>query len=368
MLGPRRLAILFVALAAAVPLLVSTAQPAAGQPAPPPLPANATVVASGLINPRGFTFAPDGALVVAEPGTAPPGFVPHGGMPAPLFQPGTTTTGRVSRVDPTTGQRATLAEDLPSSAFGPTGDTLGPGNVAFLGADLYVTISAGPVHGWPFFPSGVYKVNPDGTVKLIANLDYYNANHPVAFIAPDDEISNPYDMLAADGALWITDGNRQQIYRVTPDGDISRLVDLSAGHPVTTGITRAPDGALIAVELTPVPYPEGGGRILRVGPNGQIDVLARGTTTATGVAMAPDGKICVVEVSRSLGQPPFLAPFSGRVARLGDGGQLTTVAGNLMFPTIARIGPDGALYVANFSVGGDNGEGQILRIDTNAAP
>ena len=43
-----------------------------------------------------------------------------------------------------------------------------------------------------------------------------------------------------------------------------------------------------------------------------------------------------------------------------------TVADNLMFPTIARVGPDGMLYVANFSVGGDNGEGQILRIDTGA--
>ena len=39
-----------------------------------------------------------------------------------------------------------------------------------------------------------------------------------------------------------------------------------------------------------------------------------------------------------------------------------------MFPTIARFGPDSTLYVAQFSVGADNGEGQILRIDTNAAP
>jgi hypothetical protein len=37
------------------------------------------------------------------------------------------------------------------------------------------------------------------------------------------------------------------------------------------------------------------------------------------------------------------------------------VAGELMFPTIARIGPDGAAYVANVRVGGD--EAQILPID-----
>jgi hypothetical protein len=72
----------------------------------------------------------------------------------------------------------------------------------------------------------------------------------------------------------------------------------------------------------------------------------------------------VVEYSISLGRPPFLQPGTGRVARLSGDGTTKTVAGDLMAPTIARFGPDGALYVATFSVGGDNGEGQVLRIDT----
>jgi hypothetical protein len=50
------------------------------------------------------------------------------------------------------------------------------------------------------------------------------------------------------------------------------------------------------------------------------------------------------------------------VARLGADGNLETVVGNLTYPTVARFGPDGALYVSNFSVEGDGGEGQILRI------
>src|SRR5437867_7038958 len=104
-----------VVLAAALASLLSLAAPVVAQPTAPPLPANARVVANGLINPRGFTFAPDGALIVAEPGSPPPGFVPHGGMPTPLFRPGVNTTGRVSRVDLSTGQRTTLAENLPSS-------------------------------------------------------------------------------------------------------------------------------------------------------------------------------------------------------------------------------------------------------------
>jgi hypothetical protein len=347
-------------------LLLLTLLPATSvtaQQGVPPLPGNATVVASGLINPRGFTFAPDGALVVTEPGFMPPGFVPHMGQPTPLFKPGTSTSARISRIDMATGQRTSLAEGLPSSAFGPVGDTLGPQNVAYLDSDLYVAIAAGPVHGWPFFPSGIYKVNQDGSLAMVANLDVFNSRNPVEFIAPDDEISNPYDMIAADGALWVTDGNRQQVYRVMPDGTITRLVDLSTGHPVTTGITLAPDGNLVVVELTPVPFPQAGGRIMRVSMDGAAETIATNTTVATGIAAAPDGTLYVVEHSASLGQPPFLAPFTGRVARLTEDGELETVAGNLMFPTIARFGPDGALYVANFSVGGDSGQGQILRID-----
>jgi plastocyanin len=326
-------------------------------------PAGATVVAGGLLNPRGFTFAPDGALVVAESGAPPPGFQPVGLPPPSDFMPGATKSGRVTRFDLTTGERTTLAEGLPSGAMF-FGDTLGPSAVAYLGSDLYVAITAGPVHGWPFFPSGVYRVQPDGTVRLVANTDAFNLRNPAAFVPPDEEISNPYDLLAADGALYLTDGNTNQVYRITPGAaaPVSRLADLSVGHPVTTGLARAADGALVTAELTAAPFPQGAGRLLRVGLDGQVGEIARGTTAATGVAVAADGTVYVVEHSVSLGQPPFLEPGTGRVARLQGDGTLETLVGGLTFPTMARIGPDGALYVANFSVGGNNGEGQILRV------
>jgi hypothetical protein len=329
------------------------------------LPPNATVVASGLINPRGFTFAPDGALVVAEAGAVPDGFEATGGPPTPMFRPAATTTGRVSRIDLGTGQRTTLAEGLPSAASS-FGDTLGPSNVAYLGSDLYVLISAGPVHGWPNYPSGVYKLNQDGTVRLVGNLDAFNAKNPGAVLPPDDELSNPYDMVAADGALWITDGNRSQVFKVTPDGTVSRVADLSQGHPVLTGITAAPGGGVITVELTAVPYVAGSGRVLQISPTGETSTLARATTAATGVTIASNGTVYVVEHAESLGKPPFLSPGTGRLARLTGDGKLETAAGGLMWPTIARVGPDGAVYVANLSVDGDHGEGQIIRIDTTS--
>jgi len=280
-----------------------------------------------------------------------------------MFRPGTTTTWRISRIDLATGQRTSLAEGLPSSASS-FGDTLGPSNVAYLGSDLYVLISAGPVHGWPNYPSGVYKANQDGTVRLVANLDAFNSKSPVTLIPPDDELSNPYDMIVADGAFWITDGNRNQVYKATPEGVVSRVADLSTGHPVTTGIAAAPGGGILTAELTAVPYVVGSGRVLRINAAGETSTVARATTAATGIAVAENGTVYVVEHAESLGKPPFLSPNTGRLARLTADGKLETVAGGLTSPTIARIGPDGAAYVANFSVDGDHGEGQILKIDT----
>jgi len=101
-----------------------------------------------------------------------------------------------------------------------------------------------------------------------------------------------------------------------------------------------------------------------VSPSGETSTIARATTAATGVTVGSDGTVYVVEHAESLGKPPFLAPTSGRLARLSSDGKLETVAGGLNQPTVARIGPDGAVYVANVSVDSDHGEGQIIRIDT----
>jgi hypothetical protein len=46
---------------------------------------------------------------------------------------------------------------------------------------------------------------------------------------------------APDGsALWIVEANGGQVITVTSDGVITRVADLSEGHPVPTGIALPP--------------------------------------------------------------------------------------------------------------------------------
>ena len=154
-------------LAVATTMLASAIVPAsvAAQPAPPPLPGNAQVVAGGLLNPRGFTWGPDGNLYVAESGSPPAGYKPPQGPPPADAPPVVNNDGRISRIDGS-GARTTVADGLPTMV-GPLGDMLGPGGVAFVGDTLYAIISAGPAHGHPEFAGGVYEVGTDGSSRRL---------------------------------------------------------------------------------------------------------------------------------------------------------------------------------------------------------
>jgi hypothetical protein len=354
-----------------------TLTPAFGQ-----LPSNVSVFATGLNNPRGLKFGPDGYLYVAEGGIGGSNFTVGCCEQAAGLGPyaGSVTGSRISKIN-ATGFVTTAVDNLPSSQTNPDSGSLisGAADVAFIRNTLYVLLAgAGCSHGVPQvpeMPNGVIRVNADGTRDLIANLSAFQMAFPVAHPNPDDFEPDGtwYSMITARGDrnqvdLYAVEPNHGELDRITPDGQISRVIDISAsqGHIVPTAVAVRDNDKFYVGNLDTFPIVAGSSKVYEISKNGRIRAVAEGLSAITGVAFDSQHRMYVLEMSTSDGGPN---PGDGKVVRMNhpDGGphdrDQTVIADGLTFPTAMTFGPDGALYVSNFGFGAPpDGEGQILRI------
>jgi len=330
-----------------------------------------TVVMSGLDNPRGLAFAPNGALYVAEAGRV-------GDGPCAVNTPGETrcfgASGAVTRL--WKGQQSRVVEGLESHALPDGSSASGPNDISFLGTGgAYVTLGLGGDRAFQEALGGKYAGNlihmaASGKWKVVANILQHEVDENPAG-GPID--SNPFGVLAESGGRLIADAGANALFRVAASGRVETEAvfpplpnPTPVGPPmveaVPTAVARGPDGVLSVGELTGFPFVPGVASIYRVVPGRDPVVHCTGFKAIMDLAFGPDGALYVVENATG-GVPPFglfFLPHTGRLSRVAPDCTVTPVLEGLNRPTAVAVGADGAVCVTNNGV--TAGAGEVLMI------
>jgi len=321
------------------------------------------VVAANLASPRGFVVGPDEVFYI---GSAGRGGERPGDMAtvpdAPLFG---GTTASVVRVEAGCG---TIVVDRLPSAVGAAGRTLGVSDVAVFNDQFYVLVTGGGAgHGNPDRPNGLYRLEPDGTTALFADVSAWIRSNPVAAPKPLD--SDPDGLLTSmtvvGDEFWIVEANGGQVLRVASDGTIGRVVDLSATRLVLTAVIPDDLGNAYVAAMGTEPFLDRAGKVIRITPAGDVVDVWTGLTAVVGLARDADGTLYALEAAtgNSIG-PPYLTRRSGRVLRQTGLDTREVVVRRLHAPISMAIGPDSLLYVT--VPGEGSSDSAILRIDPAA--
>jgi hypothetical protein len=362
-----RLISLIVLFAVVLPLGPTAIAQDAATPSASAIGATMTVIANGLDSPRGFSWAPDGTLYLALAGRGGETHLPV--IPGYTIDVGLTS----SVVSVANGCTTPLAQGLASVLWEEPGWLWGAMDVAALNDQLYVLLSgAGPTWGSPSARSGVYRINADGTMPLVADISSWLPGHPPQVAPPEGPSPDGslFNLAATSDALLVSDAVNGLIIKVTPAGEISTLADLSAQHPVPTGIVVDADGnAYVGFETTP-PYKDGSDKVVKIAPDGTISDAWTGLTRVAGLAIGADGTLYAAELSTgNTDEAPFVHANTGRIVHQSGPASSDVIAEGLDFPVDLGFGPDGALYVsgpsngATAEAGANAGNGWLARVE-----
>lgn len=339
---------------------------------PPPTPDYATVVATGLANPRGLFVDADGNLWVAESGVGGDGPCATGpeGDKECMGQ-----TGGVTKIS-ADGTQARVLDGMDSRAAEGGSAATGPNDVAVVDNQIFVLLGYG---GDPATRAdigaddelGWLMVDDGSGLKQVVDVAAYETDSNPDGAAID---SNPFSLVpAAEGALVVSDAGGNALLNVTAAGEISTLTvfpnreaDAPDGskipmNPVPTGVASDANGDLVVGELTGFPFPIGGANVYTVSAaGGDPTSTLDGFTNVIDVAVGPDGSTYVLEMltASMLGaNPEDPSTLNGQITRVSLDGTRTVVANDgLVWPTGLAVDADGAIFVATWGVMGNMGQ------------
>src|SRR5215218_9682298 len=235
-----------------VAVVVGVIAPSAANAAPPAPPPTATQLLAGLEGGSGSTVGPGGALYVTE-----------------------SAAGRISRVDPKTGEVTTFASGLPKSLVGLGGAI----DVAFIGSTAYVLVTlVGPDVGGSD-TVGIYRVDGPDSFTIVADIGEFARQNPpnTAFAVPTGV---QYAIENYRGGFLVTDGHHNRVLRVTLDGEVTELIAFD--NIVPTGLAVSGDTVYMA-EAGPVPHRPEDGKVVSFGSKSPT-----ATEVASGASLLVD--------------------------------------------------------------------------------
>jgi hypothetical protein len=363
--------------------------------------AQCTELTSGLRAPLGTALTNQGNLLVSETGTT------------------TLHSGRISIIDPS-GNRRTLLDGLPS-AINDVSEPSGPAGLFMRGRTLYVAMGVGdvgrpgtdPITGVPIPGTTIPNPNPvssplfssilaiqfsasvekttngftltsanqqalaNGEVVTLANggdkisiqmiVDFPNyVSLPLPFFAANVQLSNPFQLVAVEDTLYVTDGGRNRVWKINLlTGAVSTLVTfpgipnpffgipgLPGGpllDPVPTGIAFADDQLLVTL-FRGVPFPPGTSTVEQIDPlSGSDTAFLLGLKTAVAIlpiSEAGETQYLVLQhasVGPFFGSPGLLLHFQTPIA------PPTVIANCLTRPTTMALDKKtGTLYISEY--------------------
>ena len=348
-------------------LLLCVAAPAFGQ-AP-----RVTTVVTGLSDPRGLAFAPNGDLYVAEAWTAPGTLTTTHCFQSAIGPFTGGFTSRISRVRRGHQTAEVVASGFPSSSAA-VGDNFGLADLTFDGPHLIALSGGGGCSkGHPQAVSEVMAVGRGGTRRPLADLSAWIHANPgqkgvEQFQTPDYEPDGVwFGMARHHGRLLAVEANHGLLVEVDTSAgdrdrkrgeDISLVSDLYKTFGDNTYTSLATRGRDIYLGTYGRFDNDFAGGIYKLSPRGQVRV-ADGLTSVIAIAFDREKRLYALQAPIFDGGGAGL----GSLVRINDDGSHTVLLSGLASPGSLTRGPDGALYLTQCSFHCAPGTGWVSRVD-----